>query len=542
MKKHLTIIFVCFSLLLFGQVSFEVITDAQSVLQNSSFQLSFKLSNAQGSNFNAPDFSPFQVIAGPARSMQTSIINGAMTSSIGYVYTLACNQVGSFTIKPANILVNGKVLYSKPITIKVVKAQANASNGAEIIVRVMLDKTEAYLGEQICLTYKLYTQVNIDNMEMGTHPNLDAFQDQAVNMLNNPTLREIYNGKEYTTKILSKTILFPVKSGRIHIDPSVYRFVKGERDPFGFGMTSMFRSEVVNVSTNDLEILIKELPQPIPENFSGAVGSMSIQFSPLNKSYSLNDAIHLGLQLQGDANFNTLNPDFIKLDSSFEITDSKSGDIIKVTDEPRLTNTRKFDFLLLPKKSGQFILAPGFVYFNTELKKYIHLQDSFVLQISPGHETVKNNAPDEVLDPIIEHPNLITGHDYLFKDPKIWLLSLFPIALLCIGLIRNTRLKKKQLNTDPFEFQTTDLGELNLDGLELQILQKINKVFKKDPRLKSLTEVKMYLNSINKDDPKSISYLDLIQYLEAMKYSGIQDVTKLKDLQTRISRLDELSI
>lgn len=52
----------------------------------------------------------------------------------------------------------------------------------------------------------------------------------------------------------------------------------------------------------------------------------------------------------------------------------------------------------------------------------------------------------------------------------------------------------------------------------------------------------MYLNSINKDDPKSISYLDLIQYLEAMKYSGIQDVTKLKDLQTRISRLDELSI
>lgn len=63
-------------------------------------------------------------------------------------------------------------------------------------------------------------------------------------------------------------------------------------------MTSMFRSEVVNVSTNDLEILIKELPQPIPENYSGAVGSMSIQFSPLNRTYSLNDAIHLGLQLQ----------------------------------------------------------------------------------------------------------------------------------------------------------------------------------------------------------------------------------------------------
>lgn len=542
MKKFLVATFVIFSLHLFGQISFEVITDAQSVLQNSSFQLSFRLNNAQGSNFNAPDFSPFQVIAGPARSMQTSIINGAMTSSIGYVYTLACNQVGSFTIKPANILVNGKVLYSKPITIKVVKAQANAGTGAEIIVKALLDKTEAYLGEQICLTYKLYTQVNIDNMEMGTRPNLDAFQNQAVNMLNNPTLREIYNGKEYTTKILSKSILFPVKIGRIHIEPTVYRFVKGERDPFGFGMTSMFRSEVVNVATNDLEILIKELPQPIPENFSGAVGSMSIQFSPVNKSYSLNDAIHLGLQLQGDVNFNTLNPDFIKLDSSFEITDSKSGDIIKVTDEPRLTNTRKFDFLLLPKKSGDFLLTPGFVYFDTELKKYIHLQDSFLLHISPGHEVTKKDARDAIMDPIIENPNLISGHDNLIKDPKTWLLSLFPIALLLIGLLRNTKLKRKQLETDQHEFHNTNLGQFDLAGLEWLLLQKINNAFKMDTRFKTLTEAKMYLNHFNKDDLKSKSYLNHIQHLEALKYSGVQDVTKLKELQVRIEGLNELSI
>ena len=63
MKKLLVPSLVCLSINLFGQVSFEAVTDAQSVLQNSSFQLSFRLNNAQGSNFNAPDFSPFQILA-----------------------------------------------------------------------------------------------------------------------------------------------------------------------------------------------------------------------------------------------------------------------------------------------------------------------------------------------------------------------------------------------------------------------------------------------------------------------------------------------
>lgn len=538
MKKLLVPSLVCLSINLFGQVSFEAVTDAQSVLQNSSFQLSFRLNNAQGSNFNAPDFSPFQILAGPARSMQTNIINGAMSSSIGYVYTLACSQVGSFTIKPANILVNGKVMFSKPITIKVVKASSKSSNGAEIMVIASLDKSEAFVGEQLCLSYKLYTQVNIDNMEMGKHPNLDAFQDQAVNMLNNPTLREIYNGKEYTTKILSKTILFPVKSGRIQIEPTIYRFVKGSRDPFGFGMSSMFQSEVENVASNSLEILIKELPKPIPENFSGAVGNMSIQYNPVSSSYSLNDAIHLGLQLHGDANFNTMNPNFIKLDSSFEITDSKSGDIIKVTDEPRLTNTRKFDFLLLPKKSGDFVLTPGFVYFNTESKKYIQLQDSFRLHISPVQSAIKNDAQDAVLEGIVENPTLISGQNTLFSDPKIWVLGFLPIAFILIGLLRTYNLKNKLKDENQHENRTINLSILNMEVLEYKLLEKIQSAFNPDMRCKTLNEAKMYLIQFKKEDPRFQNYLNQIQQLEAVKYSGNQDAAKLQELQAAIERLN----
>lgn len=69
------------------------------------------------------------------------------------------------------------------------------------------------MGEQLTLSYKLYTRVNIENIELGSKPSLDAFQDQAVNMLNNPVRREIFNGREYTTKILSKTVLYPIKTG-----------------------------------------------------------------------------------------------------------------------------------------------------------------------------------------------------------------------------------------------------------------------------------------------------------------------------------------
>ncbi len=521
----------------FSQVSFEALTDAESVLQNSTFQVTFQLKNAEGSGFSPPVFSPFRVVSGPSRSMQTTIINGAMSSSIGFVYVLTCNQVGSFTIPSASIVVRGKTLQSKPITIKVVKATATAESGAaDVFIKAIVEKQEVYFSEQFILTYKLYTRVSIENIEFASKPDLDAFQEEAVNMLNNTSQREIFEGREYTTKILTKTALYPVKTGRITIDPAVFRIVKGESDPFGFGMPSLFRSQVENITSNELKIIVKELPQPIPEHFSGAVGEMFVQKNPLNKTYTLNDAIHLGFQLQGDANFNTIKPDFVQLDSSFEISDSKAADVIKVTDEPRITKTRKYDYLIVPKSPGEFLISPYFVYFNPVQNKYVLIKDSIKVQITGVSTAVAAQELEDIKD-IKRSVSLEFQSPALIKDYRAWVLCGLPIGFILISWYqRNAKsffAKKSKISSDELSFGQT----LNLDDLERIIAKKFFLKYPNVSEESSWVAIKQFLQQNKNEDKIAENFLGVIQNLETLKYSGTASSDQLMHLSEVIRNL-----
>ncbi|HOJ91658.1 MAG TPA: BatD family protein, partial [Saprospiraceae bacterium] len=99
-----------------AQVSFVTECNAKSVVVGSSFQLTFRLNNAQGINFTPPSFDGFDLINGPMRSMQSSFVNGVGTSSMGYVYTLQAVKEGILKVGSASIVVHGKVLKSNPIT------------------------------------------------------------------------------------------------------------------------------------------------------------------------------------------------------------------------------------------------------------------------------------------------------------------------------------------------------------------------------------------------------------------------------------------
>jgi hypothetical protein len=519
----------------FSQVSFEAITDAESVLQNSTFQVTFQLKNAEGSGFSPPSFSPFRVVSGPSRSMQTTIINGAMSSSVGFVYVLTCNQIGSYTIPSAGIVVRGRTIQTKPITIKVVKATATASSGgADVFIKAIVEKQEVYLAEQFILSYKLYTRVNIENIEFASKPDLDAFQEEAVNMLNNTSQREIYEGREYTTKVLSKTALYPVKTGMITIDPAVFRIVKGDNDPFGFGMPSLFRSQVENITCNELKIKVKDLPQPIPEHFSGAVGEMFVQKNPINKTYTLNDAIHLGFQLQGDANFNTIKPDFVLLDSSFEISDSKAADIIKVTDEPRITKTRKYDYLIVPKSPGEYLISPYFVYFNPVQNKYVLIKDSIKVQIIGANNQLATQDQVDIKD-IKRSVSLEFNSPTLIRDYRSWMLFGLPIGLLLFSFYKK---KAEYFSAKKSKVDRNDLSSfqhLNLDNLEKLLARKILLKYPNVSEESTWVVIKQFLQQKKNEDKVAQNFLNIIQYLDTLKYSGAVSSEQLTQLHELIN-------
>ncbi|MBK9109794.1 MAG: protein BatD [Saprospiraceae bacterium] len=508
---------------------FEAQTDAKTVLQGSSFQVTFNLYNAEGQYFQASDFSPFQILSGPARSMQTSIVNGRRSSSQGYVYELICNKVGRFRIAPARVRVQGKEIQSNELWIEVVKAEEQGSSGKDILIIASLDKSKVVVGEQCLLTYKLYTKVAIENIEAASRPVMDAFHEMNVNMLNNPVTREIYKGQEYMTKVLSKIALFPIKTGVISIEPVVYRLVRGQDDPFGFGMPSFFRQQIETVSTNSLELQVENLPVIADEQFSGAVGEMDMKVIPPGHRFSLNDAIHIQVQIRGNAHFNGLAENFIRMDTAFEITDIKKGNPIKITDEPEILQSCDYDYLLIPKKPGTFIIRPEFVYFDPRSKSYKTIRDSFSITIVESgllNVAQSSNSPEPGL---MDIPKTTWIYAPLYKNILTYVFLLIPISLFFLGHYRLYIQRNQKENMDIRVFDPKDAQEV----LEMKFSQKMKQYLKLDAEQITFTEMRAKLMSLE-PGPEVDAFKNWLKEYDYLKYSGHLNPAVLETLEQKL--------
>ncbi|MBP8724860.1 MAG: protein BatD [Saprospiraceae bacterium] len=414
-------------------VRFVAETNAQRVLEGSTFRVSFRLFQAEGQRFHAPDFGPFQVVSGPSRSLQSSIVNGRHSSSQAYVYVLQAKRSGRFSLSPARILANGNWYQTQPIHLEVVKARDEPSGAPDIFVKAEIDKKEAYAGEQCLLTYTLYTRVGIEDIEAGSRPSLDAFHTFPVNLLHRPTLREVYQGREYYLRVLSRTAIFPIRTGKLEIEPIVYRVVRGEEDPFGLNLHAFFHRQIENVASNPVYLEVKELPRPAPEHFSGAVGRMHLEMDTPAVRYSLNDAILLRFRISGNAHFKGMKVDLVERDSSFELTESRMSDIFKLHDEPIYEQACSWEYLLIPKLPGSFVVRPSFVYFDPDEAQYRSLGDSLHIEIA---ETGTGTGRKEDLLPKPMPPSRLPyPGPFLTAHPGFYLFSALPFAVLGIGIL-----------------------------------------------------------------------------------------------------------
>ncbi|HFC00942.1 MAG TPA: hypothetical protein ENJ53_09085 [Phaeodactylibacter sp.] len=104
-----------------GNPEFSVQVSQSSVLLGNDIEVTFMLKNAEGKQFEAPQFEGFDIVGGPNQSTSISIINGMTTQSSSYSYLLKPTKTGTFFIPPAFIEVDGKTLETQPIEILVLE-------------------------------------------------------------------------------------------------------------------------------------------------------------------------------------------------------------------------------------------------------------------------------------------------------------------------------------------------------------------------------------------------------------------------------------
>ncbi|WP_183575134.1 BatD family protein [Mucilaginibacter sp. X5P1] len=249
MKKAFGILvpLILWAPLLFAQVKFTATASKTSVGVGERFEVNFHI-NANADKFTPPDLRAFQVLYGPNTSINQVVNNnGDTTFDITYSCILVAKKEGTFDIDAAAILVNAQNLLSNSLKINVKgqfptgqQQQFNVTDpfAAEdslqstpvdattlsklIFIRAETDKTHAYVGEQIKVTYKLYTRVNITSGQLGKAPALKGFRNHDVansNGQNNPLTTENVNGMQYKVIMIKQLMVSPEHAGDLTIAP-----------------------------------------------------------------------------------------------------------------------------------------------------------------------------------------------------------------------------------------------------------------------------------------------------------------------------------
>lgn len=111
MKTLLTSILLFTTIFIFAQDDARFVVEVPDTIPpNETFKVTFKLENAQGSNFDVAEWKNFDVISGPQTSSSFSIINGVSSKEMSFTYYLQAKKEGTFTINPATVFVNGEAM------------------------------------------------------------------------------------------------------------------------------------------------------------------------------------------------------------------------------------------------------------------------------------------------------------------------------------------------------------------------------------------------------------------------------------------------
>lgn len=412
--KSFLILILSGNLAIAQSTSFTTKLSASKVGVDDNFTVTYS-TNKDG-DFIAPNFKNFDVINGPSRghSSSISVINGKMTQSvtISYSYTLSPKKVGQFNVPGAKIKIGNATYQSKPVKVTVVKESQirkrrnlfddffggrNRNNQPRTIddkafyAKTIVSKSQAYEGEHIIVSYKIYARGLSVQLEDYNFPTHEGFWTENIELPQTlqPEIK-IINGQQYQIYTLRKEVLFPQRSGDLKIKP--------------FDVTARLNQSFFNsgtkkkVTSNGVTIKGLPLPAGAPSNFENQVGDYSFHVEVLADTVKVDEPIDVKITVKGKGNLKQLGQLSLDFPTNFETYDPTVKDRLTVN-ASGVAGSKLFSYLVIPRKSGKYEFGPlSFSYFDLKTKQYKTLS-------SKKFNLVVLNQNGEVNDKVIHSSN-----------------------------------------------------------------------------------------------------------------------------------------
>lgn len=519
----LTVWLIFSGMTLFSQINFTAKQSSSKVGLNQQFTVTYSLSGGRSESFERPPFAGFRLVGQSSMtgggSMQM-FVNGQLISGNegeqSWTFTLIPTSTGTIDITPAKVKVNGTWIESPQLRVTVVsspqnptpsqsqtqtqqpqgsrqgqqQSSANTQSGLkadDVIITASADKSSAWVGEPIVVTYRIYTKVSIPSYAINKIPAFDGFWSENLIDPNTKPQQseEILNGQRYTSALLRKIIVFPQRSGKLSLEPLeveiIARIVRQRQqssasdwmdqmfsnffsNPFGSdpfssfsGLGSSFEDIKTTVKSNTITLNIRDLPSKNrTADFSGQVGKYAMEAWIDKDRILIDDALNLFVKITGNGNMSLLQAPEIQFPKSFDVFDPQTEDNTKISGGG-ISGGKTLNYLIVPRESGVFTIpAVQFTYFDPGIGDYKTISsDEFKVQVvgQGSHQAILSEAEQDIRFIYLQNSKFRKTNSYFFASPLHFLLFLLPLIVFIIFIVLLRRRIQLQSNEQLLKYK-----------------------------------------------------------------------------------------
>ena len=322
----------------------------------------------------------FSIISGPNIGSEYRFINGDRTSSRSISWTLIPKKHGQLEIPSFKVNIGNKILMTKSHTVQVSKQTADQAT-KDLFLEVKVSKNEAYVGEQIKLTYTFYTRVASKVLSTEFPEYNDFWVEKLFDPVgiqftpDNWTDVEI-DGYNYKSLKIYEVAIFPLQKGIFDLQSMIMKIETKNKDssfnrlfwddPFFDTFSQRSRAKLLVSDTVEIEVFPL---QNIPKNFTGAVGNFSLNTSLSNSNVDEGTPLEFKVSLVGEGNLSNIGRPKIEFPDEFDVFEGETNVEKNITDD--YSGSITWNYNLIPRKDGSYnIDSIEIPFFNSTTKSW----------------------------------------------------------------------------------------------------------------------------------------------------------------------------
>lgn len=328
---------------------------------------------------------------GPSEKLQ--VINGTASRTMQFVYEVEGQQVGAFTLGPADVFVDGVTETTNAVALTVTE-RVEVDTAEQITAFASFTEPEVFEGQVVLYHYGLRSRLRVFR-DQWTTPPMDRLQAPRDGL---PRTEE-YTIADPTGSILVKETWYPMLAtaagdlGQIAATAQVsVSSADGGADRWG-----MRRMENRTLVTEPAPLLVKPLPPP-PPGFTGLVGDFELSGRLNAERTRAGNSVTYSVTVTGDGSlegFALPEPPDV---AGARFYDNTVGAQAEVRDGAYIAHGQ-WQRVIVPTQAGELQVPPlEVVSFSPSQGRYItHRLEVPPIRVAPGAEgtaDVESYSPD----------------------------------------------------------------------------------------------------------------------------------------------------